>query len=82
MEKELAELQEKVRHNEEMKLRSNIEFTDKIRELENKLRALELEKDQLVASMEHLKQRHKQELDALEASHKYEILLQVFSLVL
>ena len=55
---------------EENKTKSNLKSSNKVTDLENKIRKLELERDQLLASQDATKQRHKDELAALEASHK------------
>lgn len=38
--------------------------------MESEVRKLELERDQLLLTQESLRQRHKDELNALEISHK------------
>ena len=76
LETELRDLQAKISSFEEGKLKSNLESTSRIEELENKIRKLELEKDQLVNSQEMLKKRHEDEIKAMENSHKYVCVVQ------
>ena len=64
-------MQLKISSFEEGKLKSNLESTNRIEELENKIRKLEFEKEQLVNSQEMLKKRHEDEIKAMENSHKY-----------
>ena len=45
-------------------------YDGKLRDFESKIGKLELERDQLLLSIESMKQRHKDEISALEASHK------------
>jgi len=45
-------------------------YDGKMRDFESKIAKLELERDQLLLSIESMKQRHKDEIAALEVSHK------------
>ncbi|XP_065659477.1 repetitive organellar protein isoform X4 [Hydra vulgaris] len=63
-------LQDKYFKLEEIKSQSNMDFTAKIYELESKIKSLELECSFLSSSQSSLKQRHQDELNALESSHK------------
>lgn len=70
LESELRELQDKVLKIEEVKSTSTTDYSSRIRDMESKVRKLELERDQLLLTQESLRQRHKDELNALEISHK------------
>ena len=64
-------MQAKISSFEEGKVKSNLESSNRIEELESKIRKLEFEKEQLVDSVETLKKRHEDEIKALETSHRY-----------
>ena len=66
----MKELQKKVLKMDESKSNSVTDYSTTMRELETTIRKLELERDQLLMSLDSLKQRHKSELDSLESSHK------------
>ena len=70
MESELRELKARMLKLDESRCHENVNFDGKIRELENKASKLEVEKDQLLLSVESMRERHKEELAALESSHK------------
>eukprot|EP00112_Aurelia_sp_Birch-Aquarium-sp1_P002128 Seg1231.9 transcript_id=Seg1231.9/GoldUCD/mRNA.D3Y31 product="Fas-binding factor 1" protein_id=Seg1231.9/GoldUCD/D3Y31 len=70
LETELRDLQAKISSFEEGKVKSSLESTNRIEELENKIRKLEFEKEQLLNSQEMLKKRHEDEIKAMENSFK------------
>ncbi|XP_066919700.1 fas-binding factor 1 homolog [Clytia hemisphaerica] len=70
MESELRELKAKMMKLGESRSHENVNFDGKIRELENRASKLEVEKDQLLLSVESQRERHKEEIAALESSHK------------
>ena len=71
LESELRELQSRMLKIDESRTASTTNYDGKIRELETKVGKLELERDQVLLSIDSMKQRHKDEIVALETSHKY-----------
>lgn len=55
---------------DETRTNSGVDYDAKVRGLETRCGKLEFEKDQLLLCVENTRERHKEELAALESSHK------------
>lgn len=70
VESELKELQQKILKMEEVSSHNTTDYQSTIRDLETKLRKLELENNEMKLSRDNLTRRHKDEIEELEKSHK------------
>nr|XP_058970698.1 fas-binding factor 1-like isoform X2 [Pocillopora verrucosa] len=70
LEEEVRELMKKVQERENVRQRTDLDASSKLSELEGKVRRYELEREQLLTTIETLKTRHKDELANIDASHK------------
>ncbi|XP_022788434.1 fas-binding factor 1 homolog isoform X3 [Stylophora pistillata] len=70
LEEEVKELMKKVQERENVRQRTDLDASSKLSELEGKVRRYELEREQLLTTIEALKTRHKDELANIDASHK------------
>ena len=71
LETELRSMYSKVSEMGEGKTRVQLESSKRIEDLQEKVMKLELENDHLKSSQEVLKDRHNNEIKAVESSHKY-----------
>lgn len=70
LEEEVKELMKKVQEMEGVRQKKDLDATSKVSELEGKIRRLELEREQLLSTIEALKTRHRDELASIDSSHK------------
>ncbi|XP_068673186.1 fas-binding factor 1 homolog isoform X2 [Montipora foliosa] len=70
LEEEVKELVKRVQEMEGSRLKKELDAASKVSEFEGKVRRLELERDQLLTTIESLKTRHKDELANIETAHK------------
>jgi len=70
LEEEVKELMKKVQEMAGIRHKKDLDATSKVSELEGKVRRLELEREQLLSTIEALKTRHKDELTNIDSSHK------------
>ena len=71
LEAELRNMYSKVSEMGEGKTRVELESSKRIEDLQEKVMKLEMENDHLKRSQEILKNRHDNEITAVESSHKY-----------
>ncbi|XP_067043512.1 fas-binding factor 1-like isoform X1 [Acropora muricata] len=70
LEEEVKELVKRVQGVEVDRHKRDLDAASKISECEGKIRRLELERDQLLTTIEALKTRHKDELSNIDTAHK------------
>ncbi len=70
MDSEIRELQAKIARMEEDSVKTSMDLSKKIEELESKVRKYELEIEQWKNSQNLAQKRHDEEMKALEGSHK------------
>lgn len=70
LDSEIRELQGKIARMEEDSVKTSMDLSKKIEELESKVRKYELEIEQWKNSQNLAQKRHDEEMKALEGSHK------------
>ncbi|KAJ7371137.1 hypothetical protein OS493_027825 [Desmophyllum pertusum] len=70
LEEEVKELMKRVHEMDGVRHKKDLDAGSKVSELERKVRRLELEREQLLTTIEALKTRHKDELANIDTSHK------------